>query len=411
MDLPPVDIEIASVLTSVTDVTSTSALNNTKISRCIITIWPDVLDDDTLNPTHYQLCGITKNWVGQFENCPTTGRLHAHLYVEFQRAERPRFHALKAKFDAVGMACSIKRSSTSSNHQRQSAVNYCTDPAKRSPNSEVYKWSENTDDLFYKENRRAKAVGRKEQQRLYIESKSIELSYDEILHEDDESKKLLFDCSWGAKYHKSRFVNIEKRTIKDVIIYYGAGGTGKTTMARELNEGSVYRRNYEDGSFWGGGNTAYKNEMTVHFEEFNGQEAFSKLKEICDVGANGPPVNVKNGGVNLNHECVVFTSNHHPAYWYGKLWEKHSFEFLPFWRRITKVYFFPELREDGTRNAPTEEIGPYYIDQTEDWIGMKGVYKSCLKAAESSWPESTEGAFAPGFIPPPDVTTIFCRNR
>lgn len=390
MSLPPIDIEITSILTDVENVANVDNIRN--VSKGIFTIWPDTIDDRYLTPEYYNLEDKVMNWCGQFEKCPTTGRLHAHIYFEFKNNKRTRFSLIKKKFDEVSMSFDFKASRKRSTKQRQCAVNYCVDVVKRAPDTDAFFWSKNAVFLTYKEEvaiNPEKKLSRKETQRLHIESKPIEWNWASILHEDDTSKELLFDCTWGPKYHKSRFVEIETRDIENVVIYYGAGGTGKTTMAKEISD-NYYRRNFEDGVFWGGGGTAYNNESLIHLEEFNGQETFSKLKELCDVGAQGPPVNVKNGGITLNHDTVVFTSNHHPAYWYQTLWKKHDFEFLPFWRRVTKVVFFPEKREDGDRNAPDDDHKPYFVDQTEDWKSFQGDYTKCLSHAEKHWKQTTD---------------------
>ena len=168
-------------------------------------------------------------------------------------------------------------------------------------------------------------------------------------------------------------------TIPGVVIMYGAGGTGKTTMCISYDAASdlepqnerYYRRNHEDGSFWGGGRTAYNGQRVIHFEEFSGQEPFSRVKEVCDIGKEGPAVNIKGSGTELNHTTVLFSSNIHPAGWYHNLWKLDPKQFHPFWRRVTKVLFFPAKRPDGALNIPDEDNEPYFIDQTDDWKHMR----------------------------------------
>lgn len=197
----------------------------------------------------------------------------------------------------------------------------------------------------------------------------------------------------GQKYHEGRHAETARRLIQNVIIMYGAGGTGKTTLAHswdiqdgEANMERYYRRNPDDGHFWGGGRTAYKGQRIIHLEEFCGQEQLSRVKELCDLGKEGPPVNIKQGGTLLNHDTIIFTSNHHPAAWFRRAWEQDPKQFHPFWRRITQVWFFPAHREDGTANIPSHESPPFYIDQTDVWKQLNGDYAACQDMADEFWP-------------------------
>jgi hypothetical protein len=254
-----------------------------------------------------------------------------------------------------------------------------------------------------------KGVSKDELQRKYIETKPKSWTWNQIVHENEESKALLYSCSAGKKYHEGRHAETPRREIKNVVLMYGAGGTGKTTFAHkwdvqedEDHSERYYRRNHEDGHFWGGGNTAYRGQRVIHMEEFCGQELFGRVKEICDVGKVGPSVAIKGSGVELNHDTVVITSNDHPAAWYRKKWAKDKKQFHPFWRRVTQVWFFPATRPDGTRNVPDSANGilPYYVDQSEEWRAMQGDYDACLTHAQEFWPladtdENTDGLSHP----------------
>jgi hypothetical protein len=146
-----------------------------------------------------------------------------------------------------------------------------------------------------------------------------------------------------------------------------------------------YKRNFEDGKFWGGGRTAYKGQRIIHLEEFCGQETAGNFKEICDIGNEGPSVNIKNGGTDLNHETVIITSNTHPAGWYRNMLEKDAKQWYPIIRRVTQLYYFPALRQDGTDNTPDADNLPYYIDQTEDLPTIQS-YPCAINHATKHWP-------------------------
>lgn len=388
----------------VSRMSETDTPKNTKLNRFILTFFPP--DDDILwlQPQTYfpNPKSLFQMWIGQFEICPQTGKLHAHVYVESIPTKRPRFSFVQSHMIAKLDRCNIKPAKHSSNLQRQCAINYVTCKKKRSNGTDVFKWIENLFDANYdptcqikeKETKKAQET---EKQRVWIESKSRFWTWDQILHESEESKRLLATCSWGPKYHAGRHAEDKRRTISKVIILYGAGGTGKTTsvlsmdaLPNENQDERYYRRNTEDGNFWGGGRTAYKGQRLVHYEEFTGQETFSRLKEVCDIGKVGPAVNIKNGGAQLNHESVVFTSNVHPAGWFHNLWNKDVKQFHPFWRRVTEVWFYPSHREDGSLNIPDSNNEPYRINQTQDWIDLGGDYKACCDHAENHWPLTVE---------------------
>lgn len=375
-----------------------TSIRNTKLYRFIITFFPATLDPKFLTPEFYFTdTSLFDIWIGQFEICPDTTRLHAHIYIECNRDKRPRFNYINKIFREYHSSVHIKQARSASESQRQCAINYVTKVLTRVINTEPFFWSKNK---LFEVKTPPKKEPDDEEKRLYIETKPKLWSWDQIVHENIISKQLLFTCSWGEKYHKGRTVTHTRRNITSVILFYGAGGTGKTTLAKnwdakegETPEERYYRRNTDDGHFWGGGRTAYKSQRIIHFEEFTGQEMFSKLKEICDVGSVGPSVNIKNGGTDLNHDTVIITSNVHPAGWYHKLWSEDNKQFHPFWRRVTMVLFFPTHRPDGSDNIPGQGsvsgLNPdfyHYIDQTNEWLEMKGDYNKCVSHAMQVWP-------------------------
>lgn len=378
---------------------------NNKINRFILTFFPDKAEPKYLSPCYYfkNPKSMFDLWVAQFEECPTTEKLHVHAYVECNRKNRPTFKYIHTHMRAFWSRVQIQLAKRSSQKQRQCAINYVTDARKRLPDTEFHKWSENKFDVNFCEKTAAERSPKKdsksskdeqqEAQRLWIESKPRHWTWDQIVHENEESKKLLFGCTAGEKYHKGRHAEDPRRTITNVIIFYGAGGTGKTTEAQgwgaeeePVQECRYYRRNPDDGAFWGGGRTCYKGQRILHYEEFSGQEAFSRLKEVCDIGKQGPAVNVKNGGAILNHDTVIFTSNLHPAAWFHKLWDQDPKQWYPFERRITEVRFYPSHRPDGSLNAPDSENPPYFVDQTQDFRNFGGDYDQVKEHAATHWP-------------------------
>lgn len=386
----------------------------TKYSRVILTFFPTEVHANWLNPSFYYPNGkalrLIRNWWGQFEICPTTGKLHAHVYCELRT--RQSLPMIRKAWAARGVTVNVKKAHHASATQRQCAVNYVTCPRKRMTGTLCYIWPENDSSVRYSQDhaptstppaKKAKTAHNRgsetEEQRSYIETKPHWMTWQQIVHESEYSKALLCTCSWGKKYHEGRVVEIPTRTITDVVLLYGAGGTGKTTICESWDKDSApdepdsvryFRKNCEESKFWGGGSTAYSGQRVVHFEEFVGGEPFNRMKEVCDLGHTGPNVATKGSGVRLNHSTVLVSSNVHPAGWYRNLWEDDPKQFHPFWRRITRVLFFPSHRPDGTLNRPDENNPPSFIDQTDDWKAMGGDYEACKEHATKYWPLKLE---------------------
>jgi len=393
------DVSVLSEVTGISDLSTPKG--RAKFRTALVTFFPPDSDEKWLLPeTYFEDTSVIKIWCGQFESATTTETLHGHIYVEFTHKHPQRFAAISKIFtNAVGKQCNVKTPNRVSNKSRACAVNYVLKPGGRLPDSKEFIWPHNLVKVAFDANlwaeKSAKPVKKDvvKEQIDWIESKPKHWTWDQVVHENMESKLLFATCSWGPKYHLGRYAETPRRKIENVIILYGAGGTGKTTFAHKWGvrddedfHERYYRRNPDDGHFWGGGRTAYKGQRVIHMEEFCGQEPFHRVKEICDIGKEGPSVNVKQSGCELNHDTIIFTSNHHPAAWYRHLWSKEAKQFHPFWRRITQVWFFPSHREDGTLNIPDEQTPPHYVDQTQEWIDFAGDYSSCISHAEVHWP-------------------------
>lgn len=406
-------------------VQATTAEPRSFIGAGLITIHPNGTHPSWLEPNTYfpNADDILEIWCAKFEIGGKENKLHAHIFFKFINTKRMRFQLLLDSINKVlGKGCDIKKCRSATKKSIQCAVNYVLKKETSAPDCEPFIWNASCafDQKVWDE--RAKKPSVKQQIIDHIETKPIWWNWDQIVQETPESKILLCDCSWGKKFHDGRAATIPARKIENVVILYGAAGTGKTTMAvnwdTQENEDfqlRYYRRNPGDGHFWGGGRLGYRGQRVIHFDEFTGQEKFNELKEWTNIGHFGPCVPIKNSAAQLNHDTVVFTSNTHPAGWYRKYWTDDPKQFDAFHRRVTKVLFFPEKRPDGTFNEPTADEPAYFIDQTHEWIGFKRSYERALNHAEANWPlkDFDEGdAYAPGFTLPPkrkidDITNYF----
>lgn len=399
---------------SVTDsITSDSQNGNNKLSRFFITFWPETVETKWSTPdTWFADTAIVNVFCGQYEICPDTKKLHCHLYIELKREHRMKFAAICTMVKRItGKTGNVKPAKKASANQRACAVNYVLKPDSRAEDTEPFIWEHNTIKVAFDQalwdKRPIKKPSKEdvtEKQVNWIEAKAKHWSWAQILHESLESKLLFATCSWGPKYHSQRYAEIPRRTIKQVIILYGAGGTGKTTFARHFDthrdeafEERYYKRNFDDGHFWGGGKSAYVCQRVVHLEEFGGQESMATFKELTDIGNRGPPINIKGSGGVLNHDTIIITSNHHPAAWYRHALGKDPKQWFQLARRFTQVLFFPEHKSDGSRNSPTSDDDYHYIDQTETFMSndFRENYSKATEHAKEFWPlpEDNEGGF------------------
>jgi len=383
----------------------------------LLTIHPPSSHPQWLQPETYfpNADDIMEMWCAKFERGTQEGTLHLHAYFRLKHTHRMRFErlfSLITKHDGITGFNFLPQRAVSKK-STQCAVNYVLKPDTAVGEPFIWNASCQFDQKLWDE--RKKKLPEKEAVINHIMSKPWNWAWDALLHESDESRLLLAPCGWAKKLHESRATAQPRRKIKDVVILYGAAGTGKTTLAVEWDQqqgeekdARYYRRNCDDGHFWGGGNTAYKGQRIIHFDEFTGQEKFNNLKEWTSLNQEGPPINVKGKGATLNHETVLFTSNTHPAGWYKNLWGKDPKQFDAFQRRVTRVLFFPELRPDGSINDPTngwtDDVGCpyYYVDQTPEWVTFSRNLDLAIEHAMTHWPIPDSGPFVDGFEPPAD---------
>lgn len=116
---------------------------------------------------------------------------------------------------------------------------------------------------------------------------------------------------------------------KDVLVYYGATGTGKSRTAWEEHPNAFCKD--PRTKFWCG----YQNETTVIIDEFRGAIDVSHILRWCD--RYPVRVEIKGSSVPLAANKIIFTSNLAPSKWYPELDPETSAALM---RRFTRVVQF-----------------------------------------------------------------------
>lgn len=143
----------------------------------------------------------------------------------------------------------------------------------------------------------------------------------------------------GAKHMAflMQYQSLKKRRIEfkkpEVLVYYGATGTGKTRAAFEvLGYDATWRWVPGCGTTFFDG---YNGQSNVIFDEFRGQLTFGMILTLLD----GYPTNVqiKGGSVAWSPTQIILTSPVHPKEWYQSVGDDRIEQLL---RRIDKVTHF-----------------------------------------------------------------------
>lgn len=188
---------------------------------------------------------------------------------------------------------------------------------------------------------------------------------------------------------------IPDRILKKVCIFWGAAGTGKTTLAKALLvdgeqveesqadlDGRIWMQQQSMGHFFGSlkGDSIKPSHSKLIIDEMakNHPITFTSFKQYCNTGHGSKLVNVKHGCGRMNVEEIVFTSNQDPREWFKadfqKAGESGKNNWEAFRRRLqsdvfddegnavldeegnpTKefnVFNFPDVKPDGQLNRP-----------------------------------------------------------
>lgn len=142
----------------------------------------------------------------------------------------------------------------------------------------------------------------------------------------------------AVKYHRAfeKYIEIKKPPrsgMPEVIIYWGATGTGKSRRAFENNPGAYWKA---QDTWWDG----YCGQSVVILDEFYGWLSCAFLLRLLD--RYPLDVQIKGGYTRMVATKFVFTSNHHPDEWWSNAAisdEKRA----AFNRRISSIVEFKSI--------------------------------------------------------------------
>lgn len=263
--------------------------------------------------------GLLRYGAWQLERA-ASGTLHAQIYVELTRAVRVK-QVQDTLFGGAKVHCEPRKGT------REQARAYCWKEDTRLPTvapAEVGTWDAGG---------QGSRCDLKALATLAMEGTSAREAWE--LH-----PAAMFKAYKAYDACRMAFA-VKERVPPEVIVYYGASGTGKTRRAEEELT-NPYRK--EPGQWWDG----YDMHSNVLIDDFHAGAAvqYSVLLRILD--RYPCSVQVKGSTVPFVGEKIIITSNLSPLEWYPSIPDK-----LPLVRRLTKVFRYSA---DGTHAEITAEI-------------------------------------------------------
>lgn len=256
------------------------------------------------------------------EICPSTGRMHSQIYVEFNQPVT-RGQA-QTYMNAPKAHCEPRKGT------REQARDYCMETLAR-PATETML-------------REGRAPGKT---LSYIEwgdwdkggqgarSDIVDLRSDIQLGMSDVELYEKHTAMWrhDRAARNYRMVLLEKQykeegwKKKNVEIFYGPTGTGKTRRAIEEAGENYFMKFRATGEWWDG----YAGEDTIILDEFDGGASkMTAILQLCDGYYAKLPI--KGGFIVMKPRKIIFTSNSDPAHW----WNCSDEHWDAFLRRVTK---------------------------------------------------------------------------
>lgn len=292
----------------------------------------------TIHPTY--ICG-------QEEKCPTTGRWHRHIYIEF--AKKVKFTTLKHKYPDIHIESRKSDTAEPARHYAQKDMDCQEFPVKdgelRNDDGQRFAFGTISDT---KPGKRT----------------DLELATQSILQGKRMRDVALEHATTFVKYHKGlqAFANIAKTNVNPFAqrtcrIYYSAvPGCGKSLQAKKDMYGSDFYEPQQNAqgqlSF-----ETYDGEPWILLEEFNPKSLdVTILKRMMDRGRCVLPG--RGSSVVGLHTGVIITTNSDPSKWYGKTDAEQMTEWKAVSRRCTEVWECTrEILDGGDVTDPWKIIG------------------------------------------------------
>lgn len=289
---------------------------------------------------------------GQWERCPTTSRLHIHLYVQ---AKCPL--TIGQYQTAMGAPnCNVKavgKDNGASDYVLKDATRYSPDPAQDNRRIQV-EWGE-----------LKKKVGRPKSSGNALDDlvEAVVEGQDPVELADNHPEAMI-RFSTGAIRTYQLLHNSQPRFLTEnptFIVHYGPTGTGKSHAAFNtflkddgtLDSKAVYVKSASTGKWFDG----YFGQKAIIIEEFRSQIPFAELLTLVDKY----PMTIEYKGGSCQIQCseIHITTPTHPSKWYTNLAADDG-RLDQLKRRITSLLYYTkrgEEPEDQTdQKWPHEEV-------------------------------------------------------
>ncbi len=309
-----------------------------------ITAFPDEANPIYLQPDTYGWDrGVILSWAAQFEDCPQTGKLHFHVFVQFKHKQvwDSKLIQIRDVLDKVSLESIVAKGKGTVADARAGSYRYCSRMAKRKEGTLcvqfglVPKGSKKVKEPVIKTGPVFRLNAKRQAANDLIDAEFMNKTWAELYV---SNQAILRDDRSAEKYyqmkHSERWVNLDARKLEKVVFFWGAAGSGKSTLAKapvdyktrlvEETQKEFRKRVWVQGSdmgdFWGaaGSECLTPDHDVIIVDEMGPKHSFSlkqNSKRISNTGHYGVPVGIKGSSVRMNAHTMIFTSNVDPRYW------------------------------------------------------------------------------------------------